>query len=114
MDSSAELAPALRESAWTRAKRDAEGVFRSTWFGVVLGLVGVIATSVGVLFTAGPGVSTSTQVAVPLLSGALAIALTLLVVVAVQVAAAPVRQRNELRQQWPAAGPVERPLDVEI
>jgi hypothetical protein len=48
------------------------------------------------------------------LSGALGIALTLLVVLAVQAAATPVRQRNELRQQWPAAGPVERPLDVEI
>ena len=46
------------------------------------------------------GQPTTTQVAVPILAAAVAILLSVVVVFACQLAAAPVRQRNELRATW--------------
>ena len=113
MESAGPDPPALRESAWSRAKADANRVYRSPLFGIALALVGLMATSIGVLFTVGSTVSTGTQVAVPLLSGTAAIAITFLIVLVLQTASAPVRQRNELRQSWPV-GPIHEPPNVEL
>lgn len=113
MESAGPDPPALRESAWARAKTDANRVYRSPLFGIALALVGLMATSLGVLFTVGSTVSTGTQVAVPLLSGTAAIAITFLIVLVLQTASAPLRQRNELRQSWPV-GPIHEPPNVEL
>ena len=91
--------PNLSESAWQRAKLDAEGIYKTTTFGVALAIMELLAVPAAVLATAGHN-DTATQVAVPIISGALAVALAFIVVLVVQLAAAPVRQRNELRQGW--------------
>ena len=106
-DAPAELDRARRESVWERAKRDAGNVYRSTAFAITLALVGLMAASIAVLFTVGPEVALTTQIVVPLLSGVTSIAIAVLVVVAWQSGAAPVRQRNELRRDWPV-GPTEK------
>jgi hypothetical protein len=46
--------------------------------------------------------STSIQIAIPVLGGAVALGMTFLAVLAFQLVAAPVRQRNELREAWKA------------
>src|SRR6188474_241043 len=106
--------PNLTESAWQRAKDDAAGVYKTATFGVVLAIMELLAIPAAVLATAGHE-DTPTQVAVPILSGALALAFAFIVVLVVQIAAAPVRQRNELRQAWsrPEPEPVQ-PVNVEV
>jgi hypothetical protein len=90
--------PNLRESAWQRAKVDAARIYPTTEFGVA-------ATLMTIIFGAGAAVAstgdnTTTQIAVPIIGGALALSLTFLVLFFIQLAAAPVRQRNELRANW--------------
>lgn len=91
--------PNLTESAWQRAKSDAGGIYKSATFGVALAIMELLAVPAAVLATIGHH-DTATQVAVPVLSGGLALALAFIIVLVVQLAAAPVRQRNELRAAW--------------
>lgn len=93
--------PSLTESAWQRAKDDAAGVYKTATFGVALAIMELLAIPAGVLATAGHE-DTTRQVVVPILSGALALAFAFIVILVVQIAAAPVRQRNELRKAWKA------------
>lgn len=104
--------PNLHESAWERAKADAEAIYRSTAFYITEGIVGVIAAGIGILLTTGAD-STQTQVVVPILAGIIGVLLPLAAVLAVQVAATPRRQRDELRAAWPS-GPIRQPVNVEL
>lgn len=102
----------LNESAWQRAKRDAEGIYRTTTFGVALAIMELLAVPVAVLATVNHH-DTATQVTVPILSGALALALAFGVILVVQLAIAPVRQRDELRRNWVQSEPV-KPVNIEL
>lgn len=93
--------PDLTESAWQRAKDDAAGIYKTATFGVALAIMELLAIPAAVLATAGHE-DTARQVVVPILSGAFALAFAFIVVLVVQIAAAPVRQRNELRGAWTA------------
>lgn len=106
--------PNLTESAWQRAAEVSARVYRTTEFGVAATLMTIIFGSVAAVASAGQ--DTTTQIAAPILGGALALALTFAVLFVVQLAAAPVRQRNELRAHWPRPGakPVEKPVNVEL
>jgi hypothetical protein len=90
--------PNLTESAWQRAKVDAAGVYRTTTFQLGGALVTAIFSALTLI--AQEGQPTTTQVAVPILAAAVAILLSVVVVLVCQLAAAPVRQRNELRSAW--------------
>ncbi len=90
--------PNLTESAWQRAKVDAAGVYRTTTFQLGGALMTAIFSALALI--AQEGQPTTTQVAVPILAAAVAILLSVVVVFACELAAAPVRQRNELRQAW--------------
>jgi hypothetical protein len=90
--------PNLTESAWQRAKVDAAGVYRTTTFQLGGALLTAIFSALALI--AQEGQPTTTQVAVPILAAALAILLSVVVVFACQLAAAPVRQRNQLRESW--------------
>lgn len=103
----------LHESAWTRAKRDAGGVYRSAVFGLALSLVAVIAGATTVLVTDDPDASTAAKLAAPILVGAAAMALTILAVLVFEMLAAPLRQRNDLRRDWPE-GPTEKVVNVPL
>jgi len=92
--------PDLTESAWQRAKEDAAGVYRTTTFQLGGALLTAIFSALALI--AQEGQPTTTQVAVPILAAAVAILLSVVVVFACQLAAAPVRQRNELREVWQA------------
>lgn len=93
--------PNLTESAWQRAKVDAAGVYKTATFGVVLAMMELLAVPAAVLATVGHE-DTARQVVIPILSGAFALAFAFIVVLTIQVAAAPIRQRNELRAAWSA------------
>jgi regulator of RNase E activity RraB len=99
--------PNLSESTWQRAKRDAEGVYKSPSFWVVVTIVGLLAVGFSVLATAGES-DTTNHVVVPILSGVIALAIVFLIVLMAQVAAAPVRQRNDLRRNWSHSEPVQQ------
>ena len=90
--------PNLTESAWQRAKEDAAGVYPTTGFQIGGALVTLVVGSFAAVASAGG--STSIQIAIPVLGGAVALGMTFLAVLAFQLAAAPVRQRNELREAW--------------
>lgn len=90
--------PNLTESAWQRAKVDAAGVYRSTTFQLGGALVSAIFSAAALILQEGQ--PTSTQVAVVVLAAAVAILLSVVVVLVCQLAAAPIRQRNELRSAW--------------
>lgn len=92
--------PNLTESAWQRAKDDAAGVYRTTTFQLGGALLTAIFSSLALI--AQEGQPTTTQVAVAVLAAAVAILLSVVVVLVCQLAAAPVRQRNELREAWEA------------
>lgn len=110
-ENGAVVQPNLHESAWDRAKQAAGRTYRTTEFGVVTTVVSLVFVSGAVLFTSADA-PTKTQVAVPILAGLLALALCFGVVLAVQVSAAPIRQRDELRQAWKPA-PVQT-MDVPL
>ena len=90
--------PNLTESAWQRAKVDAAGVYQSTTFQLGGALLTAIFSALALI--AQEGQPTTTQVAVPILAAAVAILLSVVIVFACQLAAAPVRQRNALREAW--------------
>jgi hypothetical protein len=107
-------APDLTESVWQRAKADAEGVYRTATFGVVLAIMELLAVPAAVLATVGHN-DTTTQVAVPVLTGAVAMLLAFAAVLVFQLGAAPVRQRNELRQRWSRSEPEPvQPVNIEL
>jgi hypothetical protein len=104
--------PNLTESAWQRAKEDAAGVYRTTTFQLGGALVTTIFSALALFAQEGqPGATT--QVAVTILAAAVAMLLSVVVVLVCQLAAAPVRQRNELRQNWnrPDPNPIQ-PVNV--
>jgi hypothetical protein len=103
--------PNLTESAWQRAKVDAAGVYRTTTFQLGGALLTAIFSALALI--AQEGQPTTTQVAVPILAAAVAILLSVVVVLACQLAAAPIRQRNELRQAWDRPTEV-RPVNIEL
>lgn len=103
--------PNLSENAWQRAVQASARLCKTTAFGVAATLMTIIFGSVAAVVSAGQ--DTTTQIAAPILGGALALALTFATLFAVQLAAAPVRQRNELREAWDSDEP-GRPIDIEL
>lgn len=93
--------PNLTESAWQRAKEDAAGVYPTTAFQMGGALVTLIFGAVAAVASAHG--STSIQIAIPILGGAVALGMTFLAVIAFQLVAAPIRQRNALREAWPSS-----------
>lgn len=104
--------PNLTESAWQRAKVDAAGVYRTTTFQLGGALLTAIFSALALI--AQEGQPTTTQVAVPILAAAVAILLSVVVVLACQLAAAPVRQRNELREAWQAPAIETMNMDLSL
>jgi hypothetical protein len=92
--------PNLTESAWQRAKDDAAGVYPTTAFQMGGALVTLIFGAIAAVASADG--STSVQIAVPVLGGSVALGMTFLAVLACQLVAAPIRQRNALREAWTA------------
>ncbi len=90
--------PNLTESAWQRAKVDAAGAYHTTTFQLGGALLTAIFSALALI--AQEGQPTTTQVAVPILAAAVAILLSVVIVFSCQLAAAPIRQRNELRATW--------------
>lgn len=103
--------PNLTESAWRKAKQDASRIYPSTEFEVAAALMTIIAGAIAAVVAASE--NTTTQIAAPIIGGAVALLITFGVVFAVQLAAAPVRQRNELREAWDPGESV-RPIDIEL
>jgi hypothetical protein len=90
--------PNLSESTWQRATTDAGRIYPTTAFEVAATLMTIIFGAIAAV--ASSGENTTTQIAAPVIGGALALLVTFGVVFVVQLAAAPVRQRNELRAGW--------------
>ena len=86
-------------------------MYRSFEFSIAMTLLGLIAAGVAVPFTDGPNVGLVTRIDVPVLAGATSVAIALLAVLVMHSVAAPLRQRNELRQGWPV-GPIEQPVNL--
>lgn len=105
--------PNLTESAWQRAMTDAARIYPTTAFEVAATLMTIIFGAIAAVVSAGE--DTTTQIAIPILGGAVALLTTFAVVFGFQLIAAPIRQRNELRQNWsrPAADSVQ-PVNVEL
>jgi len=103
--------PDLHESAWKRATSDAARTYPTTGFEIAATLVTIIFGAVAAVVSAGE--NTTTQIAAPIIGGALALSLTFGIVFVAWLVAAPLRQRNELRQHWtrPEPEPVQ-PVDV--
>jgi len=91
--------PNQNESTWSRAQSDTTRVYGSTAFQVGSGLVTTGATAGLVIALAGSGEPTQTQIAVPILAGVVSLMLCFGTIFLVQLAAAPIRQRNEARSQ---------------
>lgn len=98
--------PDLSESAWRRAKRDATGVYRSATFALSMVVLGLLAAAVAGLETS-VRVDTETRILVPLVFGLGAVACGSLAVLVLEVAASPLRQRDELRRAWASPAPVD-------
>jgi hypothetical protein len=90
--------PNLTESARTRARRDAARVYPSTEFEVAAALMTIIAGSIAAVASASD--NATTQIALPIIGGAISLLLTFGAVWCIQLAVAPLRQRNELRMHW--------------
>jgi hypothetical protein len=88
--------PDLTESAWRRAKRDVEGACRTTAFS--LGSPPWIAVFSSLSSPGQEGRPIMIQVAVAVLTTAVAIILLIDIILACQLAAAAVRQRKEMIQ----------------
>lgn len=93
--------PDLNESAWQRAIAAARRVYPSTEFEVAAALMTIIAGAIAAGASAGE--DTTTQIAIPVLGGTVALLMTFAVVLGFQLVAAPIRQRNELRAAWNVA-----------
>jgi hypothetical protein len=102
--------PNLNESAWQRATADAGRIYPTTAFEVAATLMTIIFGAIAAVVSAGE--STTTQIAIPILGGAVALLVTFAVVFGFQLIAAPIRQRNELRGAWEA--PAIETVNVDI
>lgn len=99
---------ALTETAWERAKRDARRTYQSAEFAIASTLVGLLAAACALWAAAASETSTQADIAITVLAGVIGVAITVLAVAAFELAAAPIRQRNELRADWPASHSGER------
>src|ERR1700679_3853334 len=87
--------PDLNESAWQKAKQDGASAYTTTAFWIGAALMGLLFAAAALALSDGD--SAATQAGASIFFGVLAITVTLGFVFVVQLAAAPVRQRNELR-----------------
>lgn len=101
--------PDLFESAWRRAKRDAAGVYWSATFALSMFVLGLLAAAGAGLETPVHS-DTETRVLVPLAFGLGSLVVGCLAVLAFEVAAAPLRQRDEQRRAWASPDPVDPEL----
>lgn len=90
--------PDLNESAWQRAKDDAWAVVKAPIFGIGGAIVALLFGAAALIASEGQPVAT--QAATSIFFGVLSVGITLVFIFLVQLAAAPVRQRNALRQAW--------------
>ncbi len=97
--------PNLTESAWTRAVAESARIYPTIGYGVAATLTTIIFGSVAAVAAAGE--DTTNQIAYPIVGGALALAMTFVALFAIQLGAAPVRQRNDLREAWKAPEKVQ-------
>lgn len=65
---------------------------------IIAGSIAAVASASG---------DTTTQIAVPILGGAVALLMTFTVVLVFELVAAPIRQRNELRRAWEPSPAIE-------
>ncbi len=65
---------------------------------IIAGSIAAVASASG---------DTTTQIAIPILGGAVALLMTFTVVLVFELVAAPLRQRNELRRAWEPAPAIE-------
>jgi hypothetical protein len=99
--------PDLEQSAWKLAKANTAGVYRSAAFNISTALIFLLA---GTIATAASSGGESKEVAtVGLLAGLAGLICCVAAVLIFQVAAAPLRQRDELRQAWRRLGRPEVP-----
>lgn len=89
----------LSGSAWARARSDAASVYRSPAFAIGTLLLDAVVGAVAAIFVAAPNTPTGEVVAAAVLATAVGTIFAVLSVFAIQAVAAPVRQRNELRQE---------------
>lgn len=101
--------PDLHESAWHRAKRDAASVYRSAPFALGLALLGLLAAAVAGLENPASS-DAETRVLLPLGFGVGALTVGSVAVLVFEVAAAPLRQRDELRRAWVSPDPIDPEL----
>jgi hypothetical protein len=94
--------PSLDESAWELAKNNTAGVYKSAAFSIATAGVSVLAGA----GAAGLSSDRSAEevVAISIVIGLAGIFVCLAAVLVFQVAVAPLRQRNELRQTWDGVG----------
>lgn len=97
--------PDLNESAWQRAIAAARRVYPSTEFEVAAALMTIIAGSIAAVVSASG--DATVRIAVPILGGAVALLMTFAVVLVFELVAAPIRQRNELREAWEPSPAIE-------
>ena len=101
--------PDLTESAWHRARENAARIYPSTEFEVAASLITIVVGAVAAVVSAGS--NATTQIAVPVIGGALALAVSFTAVFLAQLIAAPKRQRDELRAAWNPGEPI-KPIDI--
>jgi hypothetical protein len=102
----------LSETAWHRSRVDGAAAVKTPAFGIAISIMGVLFAAVALVVSEGDPIST--QAGAVALFGVLAIALTLLCVFAVPLVAAPVRQRDELREALGNRGVKTVNVDVTI
>lgn len=99
--------PALHESAWALAKKNTAAVYGSGSFSIATALISVLTAAIAGLLSFEEDVVK--VVLVSLAVGLAGIAVCLAAVFAFQIAAAPLRQRNELRAAWSSPDQLETP-----
>lgn len=91
----------LTESAWQRAKKDAAAAIKMSAFGIAAAIVGTVFAAAALVVAEGE--PATTQAGASIFFGVLSMGVTLALIFLVQLAAAPVRQRNELRASFGTA-----------
>lgn len=105
--------PNLDESAWSRALTATGRVYGSSTFQIGLSIVFLLASGIALIFTADSDASTVKKAAVTVVVGLVALVLVLIGAFLFELAAAPLRQRNQLRRAWPTE-PIRKPVDSEL
>ncbi|MGC1853394.1 MAG: hypothetical protein WA687_13240 [Solirubrobacterales bacterium] len=103
--------PDLSESAWWRAKREAIRAYRSATFALSMTVLSLLTAALAGLNTP-DNADTRTELLMPLAFGLAALVVGCLLVLAFEVAAAPLRQRNELRRTWVSLDPLDPDLEL--